>query len=402
MIRFVSCIFLFVFINTLSLYAQLDDETVFLTWQRDPQTTMTIQWISSISDTASSVFYKKKNANEVSKEQNGQIRPFPHSPEYLIHRVELVNLSPNTLYAFTISKEGREYCFITAPSDLKEDILFVVGGDMYHDTQEKVAKTSKVAAHKNPLFALVGGDIAYAVRSSRSENNPRWIEWVKLWHKEMVSQDGRLIPVIAALGNHDIIGQFGQTPLQAAVYSTLFPLPGDQGYATLDFGCYLSIIILDSGHAHSIEGEQTQWLSKTLEQRKNQLHRFALYHVPAYPSIRDFNNVYSATIRTSWVPLFEKWRLHAAFEHHDHAYKRTHPLLKNAIHPQGIIYFGDGAWGVDNPRKQKKSCFYIAKFASIRYILAVTLSQNKETFRCFSEDDTLIDEYQQVFDKEHL
>jgi hypothetical protein len=33
------------------------------------------------------------------------------------------------------------------------------------------------------------------------------------------------------------------------------------------------------------------------------------------------------------------------FEHHDHAYKRTHPLLDGHINSNGIVYLGDGSWG---------------------------------------------------------
>jgi hypothetical protein len=33
------------------------------------------------------------------------------------------------------------------------------------------------------------------------------------------------------------------------------------------------------------------------------------------------------------------------FEHHDHTYKRTHPLLDGRTSERGIVYLGDGSWG---------------------------------------------------------
>src|SRR5262249_10261743 len=153
---------------------------------------------------------------------------------------------------------------------------------------------------------------------------------------EMIDSQGHLIPAIAAVGNHDLVGQFDQTPKQAAIFSTLFPMPGKRIYNVLDFDPYLSIVILDSGHANPVGGDQAKWLKNALEQRPQVPHRFALYHLPAYPSVRDYDNDLSATIRQEWVPLFEQGGIHAAFEHHDHAYKRTHPLLKGRIHPQGV------------------------------------------------------------------
>lgn len=75
-------------------------------------------------------------------------------------------------------------------------------------------------------------------------------------------------------------------------------------------------------------------------------HVFPVYHVPAFPSVRSFSNQTSAAIRRNWVPLFERFGIKVAFEHHDHAYKRTVPIREEAIDPErGIVYFGDGAWG---------------------------------------------------------
>jgi hypothetical protein len=69
--------------------------------------------------------------------------------------------------------------------------------------------------------------------------------------------------------------------------------------------------------------------------------------VPAYPSVRKDEGT-TLEIRQHWVPLFEKAGVSAAFEHHDHAYKRTHPLLGGKVQDapaKGVTYLGDGAWG---------------------------------------------------------
>ena len=111
---------------------------------------------------------------------------------------------------------------------------------------------------------------------------------------------------------------------------------------------------MDSGHTHPINGAQTEWLAGVLEARQLVPHKFALYHVPAYPSSRPFNYGISKQIRKNWVPLFDKYKLTAAFENHDHDYKRTHPLLEGKTAPKGVIYLGDGAWGVETPRKARQ------------------------------------------------
>jgi hypothetical protein len=161
----------------------------------------------------------------------------------------------------------------------------------------------------------------------------------------------------------------------------------------LDFNSYLTLFLLDSGHANPIGGQQTKWLSHALEERQHILHRFAIYHVPAYPSVRSFKTKQSIDIRNFWIPLFEKKGIQVAFEHHDHAYKRTHPLLKNCINAQGIVYLGDGGWGVETPRILRIKPFYLAKFASIRHFISVTLTPSQQTFKCIDDEGRVIDEY---------
>lgn len=378
-------------------WADLAQETLYLTWQQSPSTTMTIQWISTPQEKESIVFYAPVMNQQEWLKATGESFPFPQSPQYLIHRVELKNLKPNSEYRFKIAPSNTPYQFLTAPSELVKELKFVVGGDMYHDAMQYMAKTCQRAALTNPTFAVLGGDIAYAVKTRISkEQNERWIEWLKTWHSTMVTPRGNMIPVISALGNHDLIGQFGQSPAQAAVFTQLFPMPGKTVYNVLDFNNYLSIILLDSGHANPIEGAQTQWLSSALEKRKQVLHRFAVYHVPAYPSARKFQNKESELIRNHWVPLFEKFSLPVAFEHHDHAYKRTYPLLKGSVDSKGVVYMGDGGWGVEKPRKLRTKRKYFAKFAPARHFILVTLTPTQEIIKSIDDKGQVVDEYTKV------
>jgi hypothetical protein len=376
-------------------WADLAQETIYLTWQQHPSTTMTIQWITSPQEKQSIVVYRPRKENLEWLKATGESFTFPQASNYLIHRVELKNLQPDREYTFKVLPYKDEYHFLTAPLKLEKELRFIVGGDMYHDDMKFMETTCLKAAQTRPAFALIGGDIAYAVDSMNSpiQKVERWIEWIKVWHAAMVTPEGNLIPVIAAIGNHDLIGQYDQTPAQAAVFSALFPMPGKRIYNVLDFNSYLSIFFLDSGHANPIAGQQTDWLCNGLEKRKHILHRFAIYHVPAYPSVRHFQTKQSAAIRHSWVPLFEKGGIHVAFEHHDHAYKRTHPLLKNRIHPQGVVYLGDGGWGVEKPRKIRTKRPYLAKFISVRHFIAVSLTSSQQNFKCMNDQGQTLDEY---------
>lgn len=380
------CLLIFcLFTSSAYALSQLASETIYLTWQRNPESTMTIQWISPIEDPADTIEYQAADAVEHEWQLIKGIHfPFPKTSQYLIHQVELTQLKPDTLYRFRFPQTAQTYLFRTAPERLNPSVQFVAGGDMYHDSMEEMKETSREAAKTDPLFALIGGDIAYAVgRANSDESVAKWVEWIQAWHETMVTKEGRLIPVIVAIGNHDLIGFYDQTPAQAAIFSALFPMPGKQIYQVLDFGSYLSIFILDSGHANPIKGEQVKWLQHALKERQNQLHRFAIYHVPAYPSIRPYHNQRSNLIRLYWVPEFEKGNVELVFENHDHAYKRTKPLLRNRVNENGIVFVGDGSWGISKPRSPyfNRKRYYLERLVSQRHFLFIKLEKDQTEVR---------------------
>jgi hypothetical protein len=166
-----------------------------------------------------------------------------------------------------------------------------------------------------------------------------------------VRDANRLIPLVGCLGNHEVDGGYEQprskAPFFYSVFDGLFP---DTGFAVLDFGQYLSLVLLDTNHTSPIEGAQTDWLEKTLKEREDCPNVFVANHVPAYPSHRDFGGEADesgtgAGNRKHWCPLFERYNVDAVFEHHDHTYKRTHPMLDGRPNEKGVLYLGDGSWG---------------------------------------------------------
>ena len=391
-----------------------DPIAVYLTWQRSPESTMTVQWITHSDRKKDTVEYQQVGENEWRKAK-GSHQDLPGPYDYVVHCVELTELEPATDYRFRTGSDAVAYKFRTMPADPGAAITFVVGGDMYHDTLDLLENTNRAAAKTDPMFALVGGDICYAgdrmgimsesVQSwtdwmlgrltFMAERRKRWIEWLAAWKSQMVTSDGRLIPMVPTIGNHDVNGRFNKTPKDAEYFYMLFAMPGKRGYNVLDFGNYMSIFILDSDHTHPINGKQARWLKESLEDRWHIAHKFALYHVPAYPSVRKFEYKYSARIRKYWVPLFEQYGLTAAFEHHDHDYKRTFPISNGAIDPHGVLYLGDGAWGVEAPRKRKATKplpWYIAKIAPERHFIHVTIKGNTRRFTAISPDGYVIDE----------
>lgn len=130
---------------------------LFLTWQQDPTSTMTIDWHTMPGDQAvPMVRYKKKKSSDWKFAPASQ-HPFPHS-ERRIHRTELIGLQPGTYYRFRVGEFEREYKFRTMPTDLSDPVRFVTGGD----TDYQQHQMSAVAMQYDPDFILWGGDLSYA------------------------------------------------------------------------------------------------------------------------------------------------------------------------------------------------------------------------------------------------
>jgi len=163
-----------------------------------------------------------------------------------------------------------------------------------------------------------------------------------------ITPDKRRIPIVAAIGNHELAEGYEQEPQDAPFFYDMLAFPGERGYGVLDVGDYLSVIVLDSGHTNPIPGRQSAWLHQTLTERKDRgvTHVVCVYHVPAYPGHRSYYGYYTGQVRNAFVPVMEYGEVDLAYEHHDHTWKRTHPIRNGQVHPFGIVYLGDGAWGV--------------------------------------------------------
>ncbi|MEO0513905.1 MAG: sugar-binding protein [Planctomycetota bacterium] len=301
-------------------------------------------------------------------ELSSKVIPFGRSGWY-VHRVSMAGLAPDSQHLLDIPGLDEPLLFRTAPATLDRPLIFAEGGDV--GVSREVGMLHDHAASWDPLFGLVGGDCAYG-DGVRPE---MWLKYLQLWREHMMTPDGRSIPMLCTIGNHEVAGGYGKTKEEGPFFYALFgPLYPHQGaYRALDFSDYLSLILLDSGHTAKHGGRQAEWLDKTLAARADVTFRFPAYHVPAYPSHRAFEGHHSAEARENWVPLFEKHAVTAVFEHHDHTYKRTHRLINDQPHPDGVLYLGDGAWG-RTPRTVDPSRPYLAVALSERNVIRVELT----------------------------
>ena len=358
--------------------ATFDPTALFLTWQRDPTTTMTVQWIGDGEKDGLTrpIWYAKERSDEW-RSVPSKSRRFPFTDRW-IFRTELTGLEPNTDYRFRVGLDSAERRFRTMPATATNTIHFVSGGDS--GIGEHAINNNHVAAAQSPMFVVLGGDLAY----ENGESPADFLQFLKNYSRDLKDEKGRLIPLLACIGNHEVDGGFDQTRNEAPFFYAMFDgLFTDTGYAKLDFGDYLSLVFLDSNHTTPVEGAQTDWLGRTLKEREECPTVFAFNHVPAYPSFRpisvDLESGTGADQRQHWSPLFERYNVDAVFEHHDHSFKRTHPLLDGRVNERGVIYLGDGSWGQLYPPKSPAERPYLAR-TDKTYHLSVHRIEGRERF----------------------
>ncbi len=397
---------------------------VYLTWQRDPARTMTVHWHTIWSEGYRDTVleYRPAAGNGPWLRADGRAQPMPYTAR-IVHTVELTGLAPDTAYLFRLGTlrtgekgvmrvvtDGREFRFQTLPAALSRPVRFVSGGDANVGqttangvvNEYRFAQMNRAAAARAPEFALLGGDIAYVNNEPKAA--AKWFDFLRLWGETMVAPDGRLIPLVPAIGNHEVSGDAfdirggapdrGVSPGRAAMFYSLFAFPGLPGYNVLDFGDYLSVVALDSFHTNPVPGPQTDWLRATLAARARVPWIVPVYHVPAYPSHRSFAGAVSVAIRANWTPLFDAAGIRFAFENHDHLYKVTHPLRAGKPDPAGTRYLGDGAWSVTvrDPQPADKAP-YLARTEKKNHVFVVTLHLDRAEFAAVDPDGAEFDRF---------
>ena len=283
----------------------------------------------------------------------------------------------------------RSLSMKTAPKERPDKMSFVNGGDMFH-ARNLLDAMNRQAGKLDPMFALLGGDLAYA--NARDES--RWHQWFDSWYENSVTDKGRQIPMIAVIGNHE---SQGVSPDRAKFYYSLFPLPQGRSNFAVDFGNYMSIVNLDSEHSQPV-GNQTQWLDDTLKGRESTPLLFACYHRPTYGTLVKED---SAPVRTQWVPLFEKHKVDTVFEHDHHVYKRSLPIYQGQVdNHRGVLYMGDGAWGVRVraiPEEHGEKLPYIKRAASRNHLIHVLIDGDEVHYHATEADGNVFDKYHRKY-----
>ncbi|MBY0459188.1 MAG: fibronectin type III domain-containing protein, partial [Gemmataceae bacterium] len=191
-------------------------DTLFLTWQRDPTTTITVQWVGPTADAPTSVRvapvlnaaliaagWVTGKMRNVAGWVTGEVRTKPFgNTEVKVHRCEFIGLTPGTEYLLQIGSRTPMCRFRTMPAKATDTFTWVSGGDC--GTGPHAIGTNQIAAKQEPYFALIGGDLGYDNGTSARTA----IQFLQNYSKHMIDPKGRLIPLVSCLGNHEVKGGY--------------------------------------------------------------------------------------------------------------------------------------------------------------------------------------------------
>ena len=358
-------------------------DTLFLSMQKDPTTAITVQWVGPESAADVSINYSTLDNPLV---QIGKTITKPYiNTDLKVFRCELTGLKPGTEYQFQIGQADKKYRFRTMPAKATNTIQFVSGGDCGVD--EHAVNTNILAAKQEPYFALIAGDLAY----DNGTSPETFTKYLQNYSKHMIDAKGRLIPMLTCIGNHEVKGGYKNKRTDSPQYLSVFDcFYTDRTYGVVDVGDYLSIVLMDTDHIQPIAGEQTEWLKVTLQDRQERPHLIVANHVPAYPSYRPpqgENGKFGTgeEQRIHWSPLFERFNVDVVLEHHDHTFKRTHPLINGMKDKNGVLYLGDGSWGKLRIPKTPEERPYLAT-VSAAYHMTVHRLEGEQRFHMAIEE----------------
>lgn len=320
-------------------------EPVYVTAFRDPCTALEVHRLVAEGAVVAKLVCGGVDGDARERSLDGVAVALPGTPQ-VIHRYLLDGLVPGATYRLAFN--GVEAARVrTVPGTMARPLRIATGGDTMHKP-EWLAATARALAARDPDLVVLGGDLAY-------ENGVKGalvVTWIKTWAEAAHAPDGRVLPFVACIGNHEVVGHYGGNPAKAPYFFAMLPLDG-VAYHAVDVGPELSFLLLDTDHATRIPGAQTAWLAKALVDRVKRPTLIPVYHYPAWPTVKTpkggsdpSDDRVSVLVRKHWVPLFEQAGVRVALENDQHTYKRTVPLLDGKPDPAGITYLGDGAWGV--------------------------------------------------------
>ncbi len=362
---------------TIGIYAAETPKHVRIIWSTNPQSEASIAWSSTSLGKKHVIYYdtepRKTLADyrfkKVQDREGAYIGTDKPSTTFYYHHAQLSDLKPWTTHYFTIvghKGNSQEFHFITAPDNPDQSFKFIAGGDSRSNrvNRRNINKliAQQAAADKEIIALCHGGDYVDDGTSIH-----QWMAWLKD-HAHCTTPTGRLLPIIPTRGNHEEKGE---------LYNQIFDTPGGKdNYFALLLSPSVLLITLNTNIPTA--GVQKTFLDSTLAKHQKVRWQLANYHSPVFPAFKPPHFA-----QMNWVPLFEKYNLDVAIECDGHLIKRTVPIRQHKHAKDGVVYVGEGGFGVDQ-RKPDTNLWYLkapAKTGSDHHIQLFSFDKDTLNFK---------------------
>lgn len=297
----------------------LRPDRIVLSWQRDPATTQSVTWRTSVAIKRPVAEIAEAGAGPdfvlSARRVEGAFQPLLTNlgPAHF-HTVEFAGLAPSTKYAYRVGDgvNWSEWFHFSTASDRSEPFSFVYFGDAQNDVRSMWSRVIREAYGDAPdlKFFLHAGDLI-----NRAESDGEWGQWFAAgkWLNAM-------IPSIAVPGNHEQARtDVGRRLSHHWRPQFAFPLNGPDG---LEESCYtmeyqgVRFIALNSNEK---QAEQAVWLEEVLSENSCRWV-ICTFHHPIFSTGRNRDN---SELRQLWKPIIDRYRVDLVLQGHDHTYGRT-------------------------------------------------------------------------------
>jgi acid phosphatase type 7 len=321
-------------------------------------------------------------------------------PEGYYHHTSLNNLKPGTAYYFVVESNGKrsnEFYFITAPQNPTSMKLLAGGDSRLGGEQPRYAgRTPHLERQRlKSLIAMLVEQYPEIYGFVHGADYGTTADWRHLyWYFEdlqrATASDGRILPMLISMGNHDTsIGFMENFYLGESLNDYISFNYFYSSRLTND----ISLITLNT--EISLGGVQYQWLKNELPRLREESRWLLVnYHKPAFPAYKDPDDFRFARVRQYWVPLFEKHKIDLAIESDGHTLKRTPPILNGRVDPEGIVYIGEGGLGAPLRQPDTTRWFLQGGFAArLFHVWMLDISKDEINMQAIDIDGNVADSY---------
>ncbi len=316
------------------------------------------------------------------------------------HHAEITGLRPATKVYVAVEGDGEltdERWFMTAPNDDRPVTLLSGGDSRMGGPQPRYAgRTPHVdRQNMNRRMAQLLTDNPGIIALAHGADWGTTADWRHLfwWFEDnelLRTEDGRILPLIVARGNHDEGVGFNEHFWLGDITDEL-----SYGYYyTTHIGTAFSLITLNT--EISVAGDQSEWLEEQLEAlRPYRRWILAQYHRPAYPAVKNFTALEFTRVRETWSPLFDEYGLDLALESDGHSLKRTVPIRNFKPDADGVVYVGEGGLGVPQ-RTPDTTRWFLASpgmSASAHHVWMISADSSQLRARAIGIDGAVLNDY---------